>query len=342
VDPRTPVIVGVGQVNQRTDQGDPPGEPIDLIEAAARTAGLDCGASGVLAALESVRIVSMLSWRYSDPGALIADRLGADARHTMYSGAGGNTPQALVNRTARDIAAGDVDVVLIGGAEAWRTRMSFRAAGDGESRPKPPWTVQDAALQPTEAFGGDLQMMDPRELARGIALPVQVYPMFEQALRARAGRSPDDHIVLVSELWARFSEVAATNPAAWIQRAYSAEEIRTVTADNRMIGFPYPKLMNSNNAVEQGAVLLMCSVDAATRLGVPREHWVFPHAGTDAHDTYTCTHLPRYGSPAHERCRWPVSASMTSRTSTSTPASLRPCRSRRQSSGCRSTTTRVH
>ena len=43
--------------------------------------------------------------------------------------------------------------------------------------------------------------------------------------------------------------------------------------------------MNSNNSVEQGAVLLLCSVEAAERLGVPRDRWVFPHAGTDAHDT---------------------------------------------------------
>ena len=282
VDPRTPVIVGVGQVNQRTEQGDPPGEPVDLIEAAARAADADSGGAGVLAALDSVRIVSMLSWRYYDPGALVGERLGADVRHTMYSGAGGNTPQALVNRTATDIAAGHADVVLIGGAEAWRTRMSFRSTGD-----KPVWTAQEASQQPTEIFGADLQMMDPRELARGIALPVQVYPMFEQALRAKAGRSLDDHLVRVSELWARFSDVAASNPAAWIRRAYTAEEIRTVTADNRMIGYPYPKLMNSNNAVEQGAVLLMCSAEAATRLGVPRDRWVFPQSGTDAHDLYS-------------------------------------------------------
>ena len=52
-----------------------------------------------------------------------------------------------------------------------------------------------------------------------------------------------------------------------------------------MIGFPYPKRLNSNNAVEQGAAVLLCSVEAAERLGVPRDRWVFPHAGTDAHDT---------------------------------------------------------
>ena len=281
IDPRTPVLVGVGQVNQRTDRGDAAQEPVDLIVDAARAAAADSGAPAALAALDSVRIVSMLSWRYLDPGALVAERLGAAPKQTIYAAAGGNSPQSLLNRTALDIAAGHADVVLIGGAEAWRTRMALRAGGD-----KPAWTVQDESVAPAEAFGGELNMMDPRELARGIALPVQVYPMFEQALRAAAGRSIDEHIVRISELWARFSEVAAANPHAWLQRPYGAEEIRTPTADNRMIGFPYTKLMNSNNAVEQGAALLLCSVEAAERLGVPRERWVFPQAGTDAHDSY--------------------------------------------------------
>jgi acetyl-CoA C-acetyltransferase len=53
-----------------------------------------------------------------------------------------------------------------------------------------------------------------------------------------------------------------------------------------MIGFPYTKRLNSNNAVEQGAAVLLCSVEAAERLGIPRERWVFPHAGSDAHDAY--------------------------------------------------------
>jgi acetyl-CoA C-acetyltransferase len=280
LDRRTPVIVGTGQLNQRTDKGDPPLEPVDLIATAARAAAADSGASAILEAVDSVRVVSLLSWRYRDPGALVAERLGAPARHTAVSQPGGNMSQSWVNQTALDIAAGRADVVLIGGAEAWRTRMSFRAA---DSRPD--WTVQDESVPEAEVFGAPFEMMHPAEMARGIAMPVQVYPVFEQALRIAAGRSIDDHLVRISELWASFSAVAADNPNAWIWRAYTAEEIRTAGPDNRWIGFPYPKLMNSNNSVEQGAALLLCSVEAAERLGVPRDRWVFPHSGTDAHDT---------------------------------------------------------
>jgi acetyl-CoA C-acetyltransferase len=78
--------------------------------------------------------------------------------------------------------------------------------------------------------------------------------------------------------------VAATNPHAWTPTARSAEEIRTVTADNRMIGFPYPKYMNSNLQTDQAAAVIVCSVEAARSLGVPEDRWVFPHAGADAHD----------------------------------------------------------
>ena len=274
------MLVGVGQHNQRTDRGDEPLEPVDLIVTAARAAAADAGAEAVLAAVDSVRVVSLLSWRYRDPGALVGARIGASPRQTSVTQPGGNSPQSLVSLTARDIAEGRNDVVLIGGAEAWRTRMSFRATGD-----KPAWTVQDESVPEATVVGPAFEMIGAEELARGIAMPVQVYPMMEQALRVAAGRSIDDHLVHISELWSRFSAVAARNPHAWIQREYTAEEIRTAGPDNRWIGFPYPKLMNSNNMVEQGAALLLCAAETADRLGIARDRWVFPHSGTDAHDT---------------------------------------------------------
>jgi len=122
------------------------------------------------------------------------------------------------------------------------------------------------------------------EFERKILMPVQVYPMFETAIRARAGRSVQDHQTHISELWSRFSDVAAKNPNAWSQNAMSAEDIRTAGPNNRMIGFPYPKFMNSNNDVDMGAALIMCSVEKAEALGVPRDRWIFIHSGTDCHE----------------------------------------------------------
>lgn len=284
LDPRTPVLVGGGQWSNRVDRGDDPVEPVDLLVEAARRAAADSGAADpgkLLAAVESVRVVQLLSWRYRDPGRLVGERIGATSlRHTMYTTPGGNTPQALVNRTCTDIAAGDLDVAVIGGAEAWRTRTAARTAGT-----KPDWTEQPEGVEPDEEFGGALDMVHPLEMSRGLVMPVQLYPILECALRDAAGATQDEWMARLGRLWSRFSEIAAANPHAWVQQAFTPEEVVTPSPDNRMIGFPYAKRLNSNNAVEQGAALLLCSADAAERLGIPRDRWVFPHAGTDGYDT---------------------------------------------------------
>jgi acetyl-CoA C-acetyltransferase len=103
---------------------------------------------------------------------------------------------------------------------------------------------------------------------------------------AKANRTLDEHDQLISELWSRFSGVAATNPNAWSQVALSAEEIRIVTPKNRIIGSPYRKVMNSNNQVDMAAALIICSVEKATQLGIAKDRWVFPISGTDCHEHY--------------------------------------------------------
>ena len=80
--------------------------------------------------------------------------------------------------------------------------------------------------------------------------------------------------------------MAATNPHAWSRTAYTAEEIRTVSETNRMVGFPYPKLMCANIDTDQAAAVLLCSYEAAQRAGVPDDRMVFPVAGAGAHDHY--------------------------------------------------------
>lgn len=295
VDPRTPVIIGGGQLSRRVDQGEEPLEPVDLVVEALRRAADDAGVgAGALAGADAVHIVSLLSWRYRDPGLLVAQRLGATPRDTSLSGMGGNSPQTLVNQACLAIQAGEADLVLLGGAEAWRTRMGSRKAGAELT-----WTKQADDVPQARRSTDDVALSAPGEQARGIVMPVQVYPLFEQAHRIGLGRGLDEHLDVASSLWARFSEVAAVNPHAWIQRSYTAEEIRTATPENRMIGFPYTKLMNSNNAVEQGAGVILCSAERAEALGVPRDRWVFPHSGTDAHDHYFVSEREHIGrSPA--------------------------------------------
>src|SRR5690606_27999278 len=80
-DPRTPVIVGVGQWSNRVDRGEDPVEPVDMMAEALRRAAADSGAGqAILAAFDAVRVVRSLSHRYRDPGALVAARVGATPR----------------------------------------------------------------------------------------------------------------------------------------------------------------------------------------------------------------------------------------------------------------------
>lgn len=287
MDPRTPVIVGVGQVDGRRLGGDGAApEPVDLMAAAAREAGHDASAVALLGRLDSIRVVSLLSWHYRDPARLLADRLGADPRHTVLTGIGGNEPQELVTSASRDIAEGRAEVVLVAGGESWRTRMKARARGQ-----EPDWTRQADDLAPSEV-GENVALSTAHEAELGLIMPVQLYPLFEQAERISAGRTVDEQLDRAAALWARFSEVAATNPHAWQREALDAGTIRTPGPGNRWVGWPYPKLMNSNNDVDQGSALLLCSAQSARAAGVPRERWVFPHAGTRAHDTYAVTERP--------------------------------------------------
>src|SRR4029079_11712505 len=107
MDPRTPVLVGYGQVNQHDDK--PEVEPVDLMVSAARAAA----DPRVLEAVDSVRVVNLLSWRYRDPGLLVAQRIRANDAATRYTGIGGNVPQSLVNQACLDIQDRRADVRAI-------------------------------------------------------------------------------------------------------------------------------------------------------------------------------------------------------------------------------------
>ncbi len=278
LDPRTPVLVGAGQVNDRRD--DATLEPVDLMAMAAREAA----DPRVLQAVDAIRVVNLLSWRYRDPGLLLGARIGAGPAATYYTGVGGNTPQSLLNQACVDIQQGRAGVILLAGAETWRTRKRLKAKGI-----RPDWTRQDESVPVPPGSEHEVPMAGPAEDHVGLLLPSHVYPLFEEALRISNGESVEAHRFRVGELWAQFSAVAADNPHAWVREQVSAEEITTAGPDNRMISWPYPKLMNSNNMVNQGAAVVLCSVEKAEYLQIPRDQWVFPHAGTDSHDTYSIT-----------------------------------------------------
>jgi len=314
VDPRTPVVVGVGQVVTPPDAGLDPAdrpEPLELMVRALRAAAEDCdgAAAGGAASsgntlirqADSIRVVVPLGWRTVNPALLVASRLGfeegAEPAQLMLSAIGGNAPQALMHDACRAISNGDLDVVLVTGAEAMYSRALARR---DPSRAPLSWASQPAEETPAPVpFGVDKPGATDLETSRGVLLPVHAYPLFENALRAAHGWTLQEHAARIGSLWSRFSEVAATNPQAWIRTPRSATQIVTPGPDNRMVSFPYPKLCTANMQVDQGAGYIVCSVEAARAAGVPEERWVFPLAGADANDHWFISHRAElHRSPA--------------------------------------------
>ena len=275
LDPRTPVIIGAGQRNDR----DLHSEPVDLMTRCSEAAIADAGATAdVRASIDAVRVVWGI-WPYRDPGRLIAERLGRPDARTTITTTGGNQVYDLVVDTAEQIVDGSIDVAVLCAAESMRTRRADHAKGIATE-----YLSERDGASPHQTVGSDSPLTTPAEDAIGVHHPVRFYAMAETALRHRTGEPVDAHRRRISSMWARASEIAAANPHAWLQRSLTADEIATPSEGNRPITSPYPKLMTSNLNVDQGGAVIMCSVEAAERLGVPRDRWVFPLAGSGASD----------------------------------------------------------
>lgn len=290
MDDRTPIIVGVAQVEQREDDPSRAKEPLELMVDAVNAAADDTGNPKLLAQVDSVRVIRGM-WGYGNPARAVASRIGAASAETGLTSLGGNYVQALTNQSFLDIQAGKHELIVVTGGECGRTQARARKAGlDLNWNPAtaaPGATPTGAADQqdPPEFFlGSDKVTRHEAELKRGIERPIQFYPMFETALRFANGESVNEHLERISGLWSRFNDVAVDNPHAWIRKPISAEEIRTPSASNRPVSYPYTKLMNSNNSVDQGAALILTSVGKARSLGIPESKWVYPYAGTEAWD----------------------------------------------------------
>jgi acetyl-CoA C-acetyltransferase len=290
--PATPILVGVAQLEQRLkDDPRESREPLALMVDAVRAAAADSGNPSITGAATSVRVVRGI-WPYKNPAAVVAQAIGLARAETALTRFGGNCVQSVVNQSALDIQAGLHDVIVITGAECGYTQARARKSGAELA-----W--QAAPGTPDRIIGEGEDMRHPAERKAGIGMPIQLYPMFENALRHARGESIEAHLQRISALWSRFSAVAAANPHAWLRRPHSAEEIRTLSAENRPVSFPYPKLMNSNSNVDQGAALILCSTAAAKQLGIPESKWIYPWAGTDAHDHYYVSNRDNlYTSPA--------------------------------------------
>jgi acetyl-CoA C-acetyltransferase len=272
---RIPVIVGIGEIVDRPKEITEGLEPLDLLEQSLRRAEADAGAK-LLGEVQSLDVVNFLSWRYRDPEKLLAQRLGITPAHCYYGPVGGESPIRFIHEAAKRIARGECTVAAVCGAEAQSTATKADRAGV-----KLPWTpfAHDA---PEPKRGAAFQK--PLAIKLGVFRPVTVYPFYEAASSAHWGQTPREAMAESGTLWSRYSAVAAQNPNSWLKQRYAPEEITTPTADNRLIAWPYNKLMVANPSVNMGGALLLTSLAKARAAGISEDKLVYPLGGASAEE----------------------------------------------------------
>jgi acetyl-CoA C-acetyltransferase len=277
LDPRTPVMVGVGTATQRLSDPGTAVEAAALMVAACTAAAADAGSSRLLGSAGAV-LVPRGTWRYHDAGRLVAAGVGNTTARTVTAELG-VLQTTLVERACARIAAGDLDVALVVGGEAkWR---DLRAAITGQ-----PATSTDDSDGDGRGGGGGGEVLRPQSeivsaeevAALGGFSAVNHYALIENARRWADRQSIDDHLEAIARLWERFNVVARSNPSAWNPQPMTAGEIRRPGPANKPLAWPYNKWHNSQWNVDQAACLILCSVEAARDHGVSADRWVFPHA----------------------------------------------------------------
>src|SRR5213595_2218542 len=274
-DDRIPVIVGVGEITDRPADLKSGLEPLALLEEARKRAEQDSGGK-LLGDIESLDVVNFLSWRYRDPEIRLSEKLGIKPTHAYYGPVGGESPIRYLHEAAQRIARGECSVAAVCGAEAQSTATKAQRAGV-----ELPWTPFAHDVEEPKR-GAAFQK--PMAVKLGVFRPITVYPLYEAATAAHWGQTPREALAESGALWARFSAVAAKNPQSWMKRAVSADEITTPSPDNRLIAWPYTKLMVANPTVNMGAALLITSLAKARAAGIAEDRLVHVCGGASAEE----------------------------------------------------------
>lgn len=289
---RIPVIVGVGQVNDRPENPDDGLNSLGLMEAALREADKDAG-GGWLQDIESLATVAQISWpQLGDILGPLSQRLGANPRlRETTATPTGDSPILLLNQAANRIGAGEIKIAAIVGGEALRSAAHFTRKEIAAGRPGGFSSMEDRAAGRVRGW----------RKRYGLFGPVDLYPLYENAGRHAYGQTLEEGQNESAAIWSMFADVAKKNDGAWIRRGVTPEEIKTVSDGNRPISHPYSKLMVANSSVNQGAGYIVTSLAEARRRGVPAAAIVFVGMGAASHEDDDPLARDRYDRSASMR-----------------------------------------
>ncbi|KAJ9664521.1 hypothetical protein H2198_000172 [Neophaeococcomyces mojaviensis] len=295
----TPIVVGVGDVINRSRRTEDAIEPLKLMSQAIETAIKDTGLSSSAGAklkssIDSIDVVRCWTWPYPDLPGSLCDILEIKPKHKhCHPFNSGSTPGLFFDQASRRISLGETKVAVLTGGEALASIKACLAEG---KMPPPGWTdVGRSVGDPTA-----------RQLAKDIGglhkigTPMQGYPLFENGFRAHSGKTIQENIDESAKLYELFAAIASKNPKAWFfGNSETADSIKRVTERNRMICFPYPLLMNAMNLVNISGAVLLTSAEYAAELEIPNSKWIYALGGAGTRDSPNFWERPNfYSSPS--------------------------------------------
>ncbi|MCG8529242.1 MAG: hypothetical protein MI749_01110 [Desulfovibrionales bacterium] len=266
-------VVGWGQITQPKDTPHAK-DVMGLMVAASQRAAEHLKRPSILQQMDGIMVVRSLSTHYDSAATTLARLLHSRPGFSHVSLVGGNSPQTQINKAAAMIARGELNMVLVAGAETYVPR-------------NPDLSKPDSALMkgiPEDYPGDDAVGATPVEIRHGMEHPMQGFPLFETALWHASGHSLQTHLTKVGKMWSTFNDVAATHPYAWTHSIKSPGEIITPSPKNRPVAFPYTKYMNAFVTVDQGAAVILMSESMAEKCARSRKRPVYFTGGGYAQD----------------------------------------------------------
>ncbi len=268
--PNTPVIVGVGFCQNKSDDANACPEPYKLMVEAVKDATSNAGNADIISQIESISVEQGM-WQYKNPGKLVADECGFPNAKSILADLGVLQLNPLFD-LIDEVVAGNVGLGVVTGGEAKFRELRAKIAGievsnteQGEDTPAP-----DVYHPTPDPFATKI------ESDAGIFMPGELFAVIESSLRAKKGLSVEEHRDSIAELYHGFSEIASKNPHAWSQDVIPADEIRNPVGKNAMLNFPYTKKHNAQWNVNQSVAILVASYEKAKELGLNEANFIYP------------------------------------------------------------------
>jgi acetyl-CoA C-acetyltransferase len=276
IEAHTPILVGVAALSERGEDPHQMRDTAHMLCDVSRLALLDaaCDARHL-----DLIMVPQGSWVHSNPPGVLAGMLGATRAHTVQTELG-ILQQGMFSYAAQAIQRGERKMALIAGAETrLRDRLAARAGVE-----LPPEEAETTATQtPNETLRPDGELTNPIEAGRGLLFPVSAYAIIENAFCHERGLDPQAARNEIDMLWSDMSGVAKQNPDAWAPHYLDPAAVR---AEPDM-SMPYTRAHVSQWNLNQGAALVMCSVEIAREMGISPSQWIFPWGSAESNHMQT-------------------------------------------------------